>query len=48
MFCIQHSQEWVMSLMEEQNNEHNKASLDEWLREPQVLTGQSLDNIGKI
>ena len=34
--CIQHSQEWVMSLMEEQNIERNKTSLDEWLREPQV------------
>ena len=40
-------QEWLKDLMEEWNKDWNKEILQEWLKEPKVLPGRPLDNIGE-
>ena len=41
-------QDWVKDNMEEWSKEWDKEVVEEWLREPKVLPGQGLDNIGEI
>ena len=41
-------QDWVKDMMEEWNKEWDKEMVEERLREPKVLPGQGLDNIGEI
>ena len=41
-------QDWVKDNMEKWNKEWDKEVVEEWLREPKVLPGQGLDNIGEI
>ena len=41
-------QDWIKDLMEEWNKSWDKEVLEEFLRDPKILTVQSPDNFGEI